>query len=90
MKLAESLECANCGRRGRDDDAWHTMFEYPAFQLYWEDLMTMLKEVDEQSLTPDSLVPIMLRSTDGWDQVAAFVTLTMRHKNGVSVGAAEG
>ncbi len=27
-----------------------------------------------------SLVPIMLRSAKGWDKVATFVTLTMRHK----------
>ncbi len=26
------------------------------------------------------LVPIMLKSTEGWDQVAAFVALTMRRK----------
>ncbi len=34
MKLAESLECTNCDRRMRDDDAWHTLFECLAFQLY--------------------------------------------------------
>ncbi len=27
-----------------------------------------------------SLVPIMLKSAEGWDQVAAFVALTMRRK----------
>ncbi len=36
--------------------------------------------MDEQPLTLDSLVPIMLKSADGWDQVAAFVALTMRRK----------
>ncbi len=36
--------------------------------------------MDEQPLKPDSLVSIMLKSADGWDQVAAFVTLTMRCK----------
>ncbi len=30
--------------------------------------------------TLDSLVPIMLKSAEGWDQVAAFVALTMRRK----------
>ncbi len=34
----------------------------------------------EQLLTQDSLVPIMLKSVDRWDQVAAFVALTMRCK----------
>ncbi len=29
---------------------------------------------------PDSLVPIMLKSADGWDQMAAIVTLTKRCK----------
>ncbi len=33
VKLAESLECTNCDRRGRDDDAWSTLLECPAFQL---------------------------------------------------------
>ncbi len=31
MQLVESLECTNCDRRGRDDDAWHTLFEYTVF-----------------------------------------------------------
>ncbi len=42
--------------------------------------MTTLQDMGEQPLTPDSLVLIMLKSADGWDQVAAFVTLTMRCK----------
>ncbi len=42
--------------------------------------MTTLQEMGEWSLTLDSFVPIMLKSTDRWDQVAAFVTMTMRHK----------
>ncbi len=42
--------------------------------------MTALKKMGEPPLTPDSLVPVMLKSAEGWDQVAAFVTLTMRHK----------
>ncbi len=62
------------------DDAWHTLFECPVFQLYWEDAMTTLQVMGKQPLTPYSLVPIMLRSTEGWDQVATFVTLTMRRK----------
>ncbi len=37
MKLAESPDCSNCDRRGRDDDAWHTPFEYLAFRLYQEE-----------------------------------------------------
>ncbi len=79
MQLVESPECTNCDRRGWDNDAWHTLLEYPAFQLYWEDMMTLQKK-GEQPLTPDSLVLIMLKSADGWDQVATFVTLTMHHK----------
>ncbi len=42
--------------------------------------MTTPQRVSEQALTPDSLVSIMLGSANGWDQVAAFVTLTMHHK----------
>ncbi len=79
MKLAESPECTNCDRRGRDD-AWHTQFECPVFQLYWEDVMTNLQQMGDQPFTPNSLVLIMLKSTDGWDQVAAFVALTMHRK----------
>ncbi len=66
--------------RERDDDAWHTLFECAAFQLYREDTMTTLQEIGEQPLTLDSLVLIMLESTDGWDQVVTFVALTMHHK----------
>ncbi len=80
MKLAESPECTNCDRRGRDDDAWHTLFECPAFQRYPEDVMTTLQKKGEQPLTLDSLVTIMLKSTAGWDQVAAFVALTIHRK----------
>ncbi len=80
MKLVESPECSNCDRRGRDNDAWHTLFEYPAFRLYWEEAMTALEKMGEPLLTPDSLVLIMLKSTERWDQVAAFVALTMCRK----------
>ncbi len=80
MKLAESLECTNCERKGRDDDAWHILLECPAFQLYQEDVRTTLQKMGEQFLTQDSLIPIILKSSDGWDQVAAFVTLAMRCK----------
>ncbi len=34
----------------------------------------------EQALTPDSLVLIMLRSTEEWNQMVPFVIMTMRHK----------
>ncbi len=34
----------------------------------------------EKSLTPDSWVVIVLRSIEGWEQVAAFVALTLHHK----------
>ncbi len=60
IKLAESPECTNCDRRGRDgDDAWHTLFECPTFQLYWEGMMTTMQEMAEQPVKLDSLVPIM-------------------------------
>ncbi len=42
--------------------------------------MTALEKTGEPPLTPDSLVPIMLKSAEGWDQVAAFVALTIRRK----------
>ncbi len=80
MKLAEGPDCSHCDRRRRDDDAWHSLFECPGFQLYRYDEMTILQEMCEQPLTSDSFVPIMLKSPDGWDQVAVFVALTMRHK----------
>ncbi len=71
MKLVDSPDCSNCDRRGRDDDAWHTLFQCPAFQQYREDAIMALQEMGEQPLTPDCLVPIMLKSADGWDQVTA-------------------
>ncbi len=73
MKLVESPKCTICDRR-RWDDAWHTLFEYRAFQLYWEDVMTILQKEDEQLLTPDSY------RAEGWDQLAAFAALTVRRK----------
>ncbi len=73
-------ECTNCDRTGRDDDAWHILFGCTAFQLYQKDAMTTVQKMGEQPLTPDSLVSIMLKSTDGWDEVATFVALTMRCK----------
>ncbi len=42
--------------------------------------MTALQEMGGQPLTLDSLVQIMLKSTDGWDQVATFAALTMLSK----------
>ncbi len=42
--------------------------------------MITLQKMGEQPHTLDSLVPIMLKSVDKWDLVAAFVTLTMRRK----------
>ncbi len=42
--------------------------------------MTALEKISKPSLTPDSLVPIMLKSAEGWDQVAAFIALKMRRK----------
>ncbi len=36
--------------------------------------------MDEEPLTLNSLIPIMLKSAKGWNQVAAFVILTMLHK----------
>ncbi len=42
--------------------------------------MTTLQKKGEQPLTPDSLVPIMLKSTDGWEKMATLVALTMHRK----------
>ncbi len=80
MKLMGNSECANCDRRGRDNDVWYSPFECPAFQLYQVDVITTLQEMGEQPLTVDSLVLIMLKSADRWDQVATFVALTMHRK----------
>ncbi len=73
-------KCANCDKRGQYDDACHILFQYLTFQLYQEDVMTTIQETGEQPLTPNSLVPILLRSAEGWDQVASFVALTMHWK----------
>ncbi len=56
------------------------LFESPAFQLYWEDAMTTLQEMGEQPFTLNSLVLIVLKSADKWDQEAAFVALMMCRK----------
>ncbi len=48
----------------------------PRLSVRLEDVMTTLQKIGEQPFTTDSLVPIMLKSADGWDQVAAFVALT--------------
>ncbi len=80
IRLVESLKCANCDGRGRGDSAFHSLFECPTMQLYWENVMTTLQEMSEQPLTLDSFVPVISRSTKGWNQVAAFVALTMHHK----------
>ncbi len=61
MKLVENSECTNCDGKERDDDAWHTLFESPGFQLYQEDAMTTLQEMGEQPLTLDSLVLMIKR-----------------------------
>ncbi len=79
-KAGRKPDCSNCNRRGWDDDTWHTMFECPTFQLYQEDAMTTLQEMGEQPLTLDSLILIMLKSTDRWDHVATFVTLITLRK----------
>ncbi len=42
--------------------------------------MTALEKMGKSPLTPDSLVPIMLKSAEVWDQVATFVALTLRCK----------
>ncbi len=80
MKLAESPKCSKCDRRGWDDDAWHTLFECPAFRFYREEAITTLEKMGEPPLTLDSLIRIMLKSAERWDHVAAFVALTMCRK----------
>ncbi len=42
--------------------------------------MTTLHEMGKQPLTLDSLVSIMVRSVEGWNQMATFVTLAIYHK----------
>ncbi len=80
MRLVGSPECANCDKKkGLDDDAWHTMCECPAFQLFQEDEMIILQKMGNEPL-PLDLVPFMVQRAKGWDQVAAFVALTAHHK----------
>ncbi len=43
-------------------------------------LSEALQKTGEPPLTPDSFVPIMLKSAEGWDQMATFVALTMCRK----------
>ncbi len=49
IKLGESSVCANCDRKGQndDDDAWHTPFECPTFYLSQEDVITNLQEIGQ-------------------------------------------
>ncbi len=80
MKLVQSLERANYVRRGQDDDdAGHTLFACPAFQLFQEDVMTTLQEMVEKPLH-QIVWSQSCQSTKIWDQVATFVAMTMRHK----------
>ncbi len=44
-RLAEFPKCANCNRRGRDDDVLYILFEYQTFQLHWENMMTTIQEM---------------------------------------------
>lgn len=37
-------------------------------------------EIDVEELTSESLVPIALRSADGWGRVCAFVSTVMQKK----------
>ncbi len=60
MRLVEIPKCADCDTRGRDDDAWHLLYECLIFQLFHEDAIITLQEMGEEPLTPDSLAPIML------------------------------
>ena len=80
MGISTSPECSNCDIRGRDDDAWHTLFECPAFNDIREEAQRSISALGEEPLTPESLVPVMLRSSTGWDQVAAFVAAVLRKK----------
>ncbi len=45
MRLVENPKCDNCDRRG-------LLFECLAFQLFWEDVVTILQETSEEPLTP--------------------------------------
>jgi len=38
MSILTSPEYSNCDIRGRDDDAWHTLFQYPVFNDIREDV----------------------------------------------------
>ena len=80
MRLADSPEYTNCDTRGRDYDVWHTLFECPAFTQQREEAMATLQEMSKEPLTPESLVPTLLRSKARWDLVAAFVASVMRSK----------
>ncbi len=84
MKLVKSPECGNCNKRGWDDP-WHTLFDYLAFQQFQDETMTTQQEMCEEPLIPYSLVPIMLRSVEGWNKVAAFVALAPQ--DGVKCGS---
>ncbi len=64
MRLMECSECANSIKE-RKMIMPGTHCSVLAFQLYQEDVLTTLQEMDEEPLTPDSLVPIMLWSAKG-------------------------
>ncbi len=80
-------ECISCDKRRRDDDPWHNLFECPAFQLYWGGLMTTLQEMSWTASYTGQFDP-SYKKGQRWDQVPAFVTLTMHHMMQLVRGAA--
>ena len=79
MGIKESPVCSHCDQ-GQVDDPRHTLFECEAWQRERGELVQSLEEIGEEEYTVESLVPIMLRSEEGWNLVSGFTATIMKKK----------
>jgi len=77
MGIKESPVCSHCDQ-GWDDDPRHALFECEAWQRERSELVQSLEEIGEEEYTVESLVPIMLRSEEGWNLVSGFTATIMK------------
>jgi hypothetical protein len=80
MGKVASPVCSHC-TQGRNDDAQHTLFKCDAWRRERSELERSLREIGvDEELTSSSLVPIMLKSEEAWNQVSAFASTVMKKK----------
>jgi len=80
MGKVEADICFHCDR-GQVDSPQHTLFECVAWRRERSELVRSLDEIGEdEALAPNTLVPIMLRSAEGWGQVSTFAAKVMKKK----------